>query len=137
MAGVGLVGAHRSPLTFPHHSHPQPQPQHPRPHQHPHVQEIFTPDPEANEIPRWAAPPGAPPIPGLDVFLPPGRSRFGATEVERDVSPAPGLQRDYARAREEVLRQMHRERAGGAMSDDESVYSAQVGGPGWRGFQGR
>ncbi|KAF8601631.1 hypothetical protein BDV93DRAFT_607962 [Ceratobasidium sp. AG-I] len=137
MAGVGLAGVHRTPLTFPHHPQPQPYP-HRQPYQHPHVQEIFTANPEADQIPRWAAPPGAPPIPGLDVFLPPGRSRFGGVmEVERDVSPAPGLQRDYARAREEVLRQMNRERGGGAMTDDESVYSAQVGGPGWRGFPGR
>ncbi|QRW12419.1 transmembrane protein [Ceratobasidium sp. AG-Ba] len=111
MTGVGLSGSSRTPLTFP-----------------------FAPPNAADEsVPRWAAPPGAPFIPGLG-------GGHGRT-YERDVSPAPGLQQDYARAREEVLRQMQRERAhmNGAMSDDESVYSTQpqpLGGPGWRAFPG-
>jgi hypothetical protein len=101
MAGVGLSGPNRYPLTFP-----------------------FISDPEANSTPRWGFTPGAPRIPGLDTFN------------ERDVSPAPGLQRDYARARDEVLRQMQHERR---VDDDESVYSsAQMGagggGAGWRSF---
>ncbi|KAG8707331.1 hypothetical protein FRC09_001887 [Ceratobasidium sp. 395] len=103
VAGIGLSGAHRTPLTFP-----------------------FAPDPEVGNVPRWGVLPGAPYIPGLG---------GGMRKVERDVSPAPGLQQDYARAREEVLRQMQRER--GAMSDDESVYSTQplsAVGSGWRGF---
>ncbi|KAG9085569.1 hypothetical protein FRC06_003554 [Ceratobasidium sp. 370] len=102
MAGVGLSGTHRAPLTFP-----------------------FAPDPERETVPRWGALPGAPYIPGLG----------GTRKVERDVSPAPGLQRDYARARNEVFRQMQRERTGGAMSDDESVYSTQpMSGAGWKSF---
>ncbi|KAG8723589.1 hypothetical protein FRC09_002681 [Ceratobasidium sp. 395] len=103
IAGIGLAGAHRAPLTFP-----------------------FAPDPEVGNVPRWGVLPGAPYIPGLG---------GGMRKVERDVSPAPGLQQDYARARDEVLRQMQRER--GAMSDDESVYSTQplsAVGSGWRGF---
>ncbi|KAG8680315.1 hypothetical protein FRC08_016391 [Ceratobasidium sp. 394] len=84
----------------------------------------FAPDPERENVPRWGALPGAPYIPGLG----------GTIKVERDVSPAPGLQRDYARARDEVLRRMQRERTG-AMSDDESVYSTQpMSGVGWKSF---
>ncbi|KAG8739705.1 hypothetical protein FRC10_005247 [Ceratobasidium sp. 414] len=102
IAGIGLAGAHRAPLTFP-----------------------FAPNPESETVPRWGALPGAPYIPGLG----------GTKRVERDVSPAPGLQQDYARARGEVLRQMRGERTGGAMSDDESVYSTQpMSGAGWKSF---
>ncbi|KEP46063.1 putative transmembrane protein [Rhizoctonia solani 123E] len=102
VGGIGLLGARRSPLSVPF------------------------PTSEPDTMPRWAPMPGAPRIIGLDTFFPPGRpGRHGEVDVERDVSPAPGLRRDYTLARDEVLRQMHKDKGGG-MSDDESVYSTQL-----------
>ncbi|CCO33392.1 hypothetical protein BN14_07467 [Rhizoctonia solani AG-1 IB] len=79
----------------------------------------------ADLLPRWAPMPGAPRIVGLDTFFPPGRvGRHGEVDIERDMSPAPGLKRDYTLARAEALKQMEKDK--GAMSDDESVYSTQL-----------
>ncbi|CUA69237.1 hypothetical protein RSOLAG22IIIB_08361 [Rhizoctonia solani] len=105
VGGIGLSGARRSPLSVP----------------------FPTSEADTMPMPRWAPMPGAPRIVGLDTFVPPGRpGRHGEeVDIERDVSPAPGLRRDYTRAREEVLRQMHEDKSGG-MSDDESVYSTQL-----------
>ncbi|KAG8762387.1 hypothetical protein FRC11_009617 [Ceratobasidium sp. 423] len=101
VGGIGLSGTRRAPLTVPF------------------------PTSEPDTLPRWAPMPGAPRIVGLDTFFPPGRpGRHGEVDVERDVSPAPGLRRDYTLARQEVLRQMDKEKGG--MSDDESVYSTQL-----------
>ncbi|KAJ1305874.1 hypothetical protein OPQ81_010596 [Rhizoctonia solani] len=101
VGGIGLTGARRSPLAVPF------------------------PTSESDTVPRWAPMPGAPRIIGLDTFFPPGRpGRHGEVDIERDVSPAPGLKRDYTLAREEVLRQMQKDK--GALSDDESVYSTQL-----------
>ncbi|KAF8756498.1 hypothetical protein RHS01_04571 [Rhizoctonia solani] len=60
-----------------------------------------TSEPETT-LPRWTPMPGAPRIVGLDTFFPPSRpGRHGdVVDVERDVSPAPGLKRDYTLARE-------------------------------------
>ncbi|KAF8678655.1 hypothetical protein RHS04_05209 [Rhizoctonia solani] len=101
--GIGLEGPRRAPLTVP----------------------FPTSEPETT-LPRWTPMPGAPRIVGLDTFFPPSRpGRHGdVVDVERDVSPAPGLKRDYTLAREEVLRRMQMDK--GAMSDDESVYSTQL-----------
>ncbi|CAE6445318.1 unnamed protein product [Rhizoctonia solani] len=101
VGGIGLLGARRAPLAVPF------------------------PTSEPDMLPRWAPMPGAPRIIGLDTFFPPGRpGRHGEVDIERDISPAPGLKRDYTLAREEVLRQMQKDK--GALSDDESVYSTQL-----------
>ncbi|CAE7131928.1 unnamed protein product [Rhizoctonia solani] len=100
VGGIGLAGSHRAPL-------------------------VPFPTSEPDTMPRWAPMPGAPRIIGLDTFFPPGRpGRHGELDIERDVSPAPGLRRDYTLAREEVLKQMNKDK--GSMSDDESVYSTQL-----------
>ncbi|KAH7329815.1 hypothetical protein B0J17DRAFT_679792 [Rhizoctonia solani] len=102
VGGIGLSGARRAPLAA-----------------------VPFPTSEPDTMPRWAPMPGAPRIIGLDTFFPPGRpGRHGEVDIERDISPAPGLKRDYTLARQEVLRQMHKDK--GALSDDESVYSTQL-----------
>ncbi|CAE6347146.1 unnamed protein product [Rhizoctonia solani] len=101
LGGIGLEGTRRTPLTVPF------------------------PTSEPDTLPRWAPMPGAPRIIGLDTFFPPGRpGRHGEVDIERDISPAPGLKKEYTLARAEVLKQMEKDK--GAMSDDESVYSTQL-----------